>query len=176
MAATSGAKSSAPRIRVDPPPGVLHAGCAALLCLTVAQAAGAQIIGLAEVVDADTIRINDTELDLFGIDAVERDQLCTHRGTPWTCGLRAARLLEDFVAENPVTCRIVDEDPHGRRYALCRVHNLDLGAEVTSQGYALHYPAGSRTYWRQLREARQRGNGIWDSIYVKPEEWRMWKR
>ena len=148
----------------------------ALLCLTVAQAAGAQITGLAEVVDADTIRINDTELHLFGIDAVERDQICTHRGAAWTCGLRAARLLEDFVAENPVTCTVVAEDAHGRRYARCRVHNLDLGAEIASQGYALHYPAGSRTYRRQQQEARHRGNGIFDSIYVKPEEWRMWKR
>ncbi len=57
-----------------------YAGYVALLCLTVAGAATAQITGLAEVVDADTIRINDTELHLFGIDAVERDQLCTHRG------------------------------------------------------------------------------------------------
>jgi endonuclease YncB( thermonuclease family) len=153
-----------------------HAGCVALLCLSVAQAAGAQITGLAEVVDADTIRINDAELHLFGIDAIERDQLCMHRGTPWTCGLRASRLLEDFVADHPVTCRIVAVDPHGRRYALCRVHNLDLGAEMASQGYALHYPAGSRTYRRQQREARQRGNCIFDSIYVRPEEWRMWKR
>jgi endonuclease YncB( thermonuclease family) len=153
-----------------------YAGYVALLCLTVAGAATAQITGLAEVVDADTIRINDTELHLFGIDAVERDQLCTHRGTPWTCGLRAARLLEDFVAEHPVTCQVLAEDLDGRRYALCRIQNLDVAAEVMSQGYALHYPAGSRTYLRQLREARHRGNGIWDSIYVKPEEWRMWKR
>ena len=163
-------------MRVDLPPGAPHAWCVALLCLTVAQAAGAQITGLAEVVDADTIRINDTELHLFGIDAVERDQICTHRGAAWTCGLRAARLLEDFVAENPVTCTVVAEDAHGRRYARCRVHNLDLGAEIASQGYALHYPAGSRTYRRQQQEARHRGNGIFDSIYVKPEEWRMWKR
>ena len=138
--------------------------------------AHADITGTAVIVDADTIIIRGTTLELYGIDAIERDQLCMHRGKPWTCGLRAATLLQEFVGSQQVNCEVIDEDLHGRQFALCRVQNLDLGAEVVLQGYAFNYPRYARYYRRQISEARQRAAGIWDSIYVDPVEWRMWKR
>jgi len=150
--------------------------CGLTAAMMLAAPAGADITGRATIVDGDTIIVRGAVLELYGIDAIERDQLCTHRGKPWICGLHAANLLEDFVGNQTVTCRLVTEDIHGRRFALCRVQNLDLGAEMVSQGYAFNFPRFSRDYRRQIQEARQRGAGIWDSIYVDPEEWRMWKR
>lgn len=141
-----------------------------------AAAPGADIRGNATIIDGDTIVVRGTVLELYGIDVIEHDQLCMHRGKPWTCGLRAKSLLEDFVGDNPVTCRVMSEDLDGRRFALCRVHNLDLGAEMAVQGYAFNAPRFARYYRRQISEARQRAAGIWDSIYVDPVEWRMWKR
>lgn len=141
-----------------------------------AGAAATELSGRATIVDADTIIIRGAVLELYGIDAVEHDQLCMHRGKPWTCGLRAKMLLEEFVGKHPVTCRLMHQDLEGRQYALCRVHNLDLGAEVALQGYAFNFPRYARYYRRQISEARQRAVGIWDSIYVDPVEWRMWKR
>lgn len=166
-------------VPIFPRPTVIHrcglAGVlvAALFCWPSAQA---DITGVATIVDGDTIIVGGTVLELYGIDAVESDQLCMRRGRPWACGLRARTLLAEFVGNQPVTCRLMSEDFDGRRYALCRVRNLDLGAEVVDQGYAFNFPRFSRYYRRQIREARQRGVGIWDSIYVDPEEWRMWKR
>jgi hypothetical protein len=56
--------------------------------------ARADIIGVASVIDADTIEIHGERIRLHGIDAPESCQTCEHAsGRTWRCGQRAALAL-----------------------------------------------------------------------------------
>ena len=63
--------------------------------LSIAVGAVAQncIIGVASVVDGDTIEVHGQRIRLFGIDAPESSQLCVRpTGERWRCG-QQVRLL-----------------------------------------------------------------------------------
>jgi hypothetical protein len=53
--------------------------------------------GPAQVIDGDTLDLAGERTRLWGIDAVEGDQVCQRKGQPWQCGDIAARALEPLV-------------------------------------------------------------------------------
>ena len=60
------------------------------------ETVGADLQGVASVIDGDTIEIHGTRIRLNGIDAPESGQLCQDaRGTAWRCGQQAALALSD---------------------------------------------------------------------------------
>ena len=68
-------------------------GVAILLTFSGA-ATGATVIGIARVLDGDTIKIGSTSIRLFGIDAPEMAQSCrSAAGTVYRCGEDAAERL-----------------------------------------------------------------------------------
>jgi len=155
--------------------GALAVGALAFV-VTLAAPARAEIAGLAEVIDGDTLAIGDTLVDLHGIDAPEAGQLCARGGKPWACGAAAARLLFELVAGKQIRCEEKGRDSYGRIAARCKADWLNLGAEMVTRGMALADLRVSSDYIQNYREARGKGNGIFAGVFVEPARWRRGER
>ncbi len=68
-------------------------------------AAQASLVGMASVIDGDTIDIHGQRIRQHGIDAPESGQLCMAAGHRWRCGQQAALALADKIARRPVRMR-----------------------------------------------------------------------
>ena len=129
---------------------------------------GTEINGQARVVDGDSLTIGQTEIRLYGIDAVELYQTCDRGGRPWNCGAEAAQSLRNATAGREVRCVARERDRFNRVVALCRAGGLDLAAAMVRGGYAVAFGA----YEADEREARDARRGIWASNFDKPAVWR----
>ena len=95
---------------------------ALLLALAAIGPALAQedLIGVASVIDGDTIEIHGQRIRLFGIDAPESRQLCVRpTGERWRCGQQASFALADQIGRATVSCQPRDRDRYGRIVAVC---------------------------------------------------------
>ena len=104
------------------------------------------LIGVATVVDGDTLDIHGQRIRLHGIDAAESGQSCrTSDGTPWRCGQRAALALSDRLGRSPVTCTVRDTDRYGRLVAVCNQGDgTDINRWMAEAG--MHWPIAA-TRW-----------------------------
>jgi endonuclease YncB( thermonuclease family) len=64
----------------------------------------AAIIGVASVIDGDTLEIHDRRIRLDGIDAPESAQLCLRDGRKERCGQASAFFLADLIGRRSVRC------------------------------------------------------------------------
>ena len=67
-----------------------------------ADGRGTEIVGVASVIDGDTIEIHDRRIRLDGIDAPESAQLCLREGRKERCGQRSAFFLADLIGQGTV--------------------------------------------------------------------------
>ena len=147
-----------------------------LLVTPPSSAVGAPLSGTATVVNADLIVIAGTNIQIWGIDALEPEQICHRKGKPWACGNAATDHLRKFLKDQVITC-----NPRGGEFpkvsAKCALGSLDLGAEMIGQGHALPDTPESKNYYMQLfREARGQGAGMFSGTYIAPWDWRQGKR
>ena len=119
------------------------------------------IVGPAQVIDGDSIRVAGIEIRLYGIDAPEFRQICMRAGHPWACGRAATRFLESLAERRELRCRPREEDRYGRTVAI----ETNLGAAMVRAGQAVAYGA----YQAEEREARR---GVWASSFERPAAWR----
>ncbi len=126
------------------------------------------IVGIAQIIDGDSLVVAGVEIRLYGIDAPEYRQPCFRRGRPWRCGIDATRTLRALIAGREVACRSREEDRYGRTVATCSVAGSDLGAAMVAGGHAVAYGA----YQGEERAARNAGRGIWSSRFEPPAAWR----
>jgi endonuclease YncB( thermonuclease family) len=133
--------------------------------------------GHARVIDADTLDVDDTRVRLFGIDAVEKNQMCQDRaGEDWPCGRRATEALASAVGEHEVRCLVQDTDRYGRAVSVCDVGGMDLNEWVVRNGWAVAYTRYSRDYEQAEAEARADRSGIFAGSFIAPENWRRQRR
>ena len=102
------------------------------------------IVGPAQVIDGDSIRVAGIEIRLYGIDAPEFRQICMRAGHPWACGRAATRFLESLAERRELRCRPREEDRYGRTVATCLVGGADLGDWLARNGLALDRPQYSK--------------------------------
>jgi hypothetical protein len=77
--------------------------------------ADAELVGVASVIDGDTIEIHGRRVRLHGIDAPESAQTCLDgRGREWRCGQQAALVLQELLGRRTVACYQRDIDRYGR--------------------------------------------------------------
>ena len=150
-----------------------------LLALSVVLSAAAQdrIIGVASVVDGDTIEIHGQRIRLFGIDAPESSQLCVRpTGERWRCGQQASFALADRIGRATVSCQPRDLDRYGRVVAVCFKGNEDLNRWMVTTGWAVAFRRYSLDYVADEDAARQSRINIWSGDFDMPWDWRAQRR
>lgn len=134
----------------------------------------ARVVGIAEVLDGDTIQIDGQRIRLFGVDAMEAEQRCQgEAGGDWGCGGVATRALAELVAAKAAVCVRRDTDAYGRMVAVCRnPDGVDLGGAMVAKGLAVAYRTYSEDYVGDELLATIAARGIWGGKFVIPETYR----
>ena len=152
-------------------------GMAPLAVQVQAQTLPDGISGMAEVIDADIIRIGNQRVILWGIDAPERRQTCRLNGGIWGCYDVAFRQLQLLAGRGEVNCVYYgDPDPFGRRFGVCESGGQDLNAEMVKAGLALAYSEETDAYLPQMGEAIASGLGLWQIGAIFEEPWEFRRR
>lgn len=146
-------------------------GAGVLFFLRGALAPQTEILGFAQVIDGDSLRIHGREVRLEGIDAPELHQTCLEAGRPWPCGKAAREALARLVHRAPALCLTRGNDRYGRALATCRVAGRDIGAQMVENGLAIAYGRASR-YSAEEAEARAAYRGLWQGTFEAPADYR----
>jgi endonuclease YncB( thermonuclease family) len=140
---------------------------------TVTVSAQGPIVGIASVIDGDTIEIHGQRIRLFGIDAPESSQLCVRpSGERWRCGQRASFALADQIGRTTIRCERRDVDRYGRVVAVCFKGAEDLDRWMVANGWAVAYRRYSLDYVADEDTARRKRIHIWSGAFDMPWNWR----
>jgi endonuclease YncB( thermonuclease family) len=132
-------------------------------------------------IDGDTLQIDGTVVQLYGIDAPELGQLCESNGRLWHCGMEAARGLSKLVALNQSSLHCTPwsngresapDPPAASALQVCKVGDQDLAVLLLHSGLALALPGAFPDYLDAEQQAREARLGIWHSDFVAPWDWR----
>lgn len=134
------------------------------------------VVGVASVIDGDTIEIHGQRIRLYGIDAPEASQPCDLDGRPWRCGQASANALAEYIGRRTVACEPRDRDRYGRLVAACSVGGANMSAWMVREGWAVAYRRYSQDFVADEATARAAERGIWRSTFVLPWEWRARRR
>mgnify|MGYP001586532045 CR=1 FL=1 len=129
------------------------------------------IVGVASVIDGDTIEIHGSRIRLFGVDAPESRQTCVQESKPWKCGAASANALDIMIDARTVSCEQVDTDRYKRAVAKCTVGDVSINSWLVREGWAIDYEKYSHgAYAPDQDEAKSARRGIWASEFDNPEE------
>lgn len=142
-----------------------------------------EISGPVCVTDGDRLSVNatrksgacqgGTKVRLFGIDAPEIKQLCTHaNGRDFRCGLYAASFLLNQLKDKNAICVGEETDAQGQLIAVCKVGAIDVNALMVREGWALASPEAN-AYIPAQAAAKAFHKGIWQMQFEMPWVWRQ---
>ena len=116
----------------------------------------------ARVINGDTLQIQGRYFKLYGIDAPEANQTCADKtGRSYNCGRQAALWLKGWIGDNPLDCRIMQQDKKGNMVGTCALGEYDLGAALVNAGWAVAYTKYTDIYVPYEQQAQLNGNGLW---------------
>lgn len=144
------------------------AGVAIAVSAWPAAEKGPSVIGIATVVDGDTLRIGGETFRLKGIDAPELAQTCGS----WPAGEEARRALQRLTGKQVVRCERMGTDRYDRTIASCHAGDTDLGAALVRSGMAFAYTTYSVRYLFDEVRARVDGVGLHGHGCATPADWR----
>lgn len=134
------------------------------------------IIGQVRVINGDTLMMNGRYIRLYGIDAPETDQTCANRsGRSYHCGRQATTWLRNWLADNEVECRIMQQDAKGNMVGTCSLGQYDLGAALVNAGWAVAYQKYTDIYVPYQQLAMQKRDGLWQGKFYMPSDWKVMK-
>jgi endonuclease YncB( thermonuclease family) len=147
-------------------------------------ATAAELTGVPQIVDGDTLSLGGTTIRLERIDAPELDQVCLNAtGDIWPCGTESRDRLAAYIADREVRCTLSGEEPTLRRtrgktpslrkiLATCYLGDEDLNGWMVQQGWAIPYLRRSFTYAPLEENARAQKRGLWQGAFIAPWNWR----
>lgn len=122
------------------------------------------LTGIVTVIDGDTIRMNDQDIRLWGMDAPEEGRTCTRPdGTTVNVSQTAKAALVSLIGGRPVRCEYRNTDTrYNRPVDVCSVAGTDLGGAMVEQGHARDWPRYSGGFYAgHEQRARAVGSGVW---------------
>ena len=128
-------------------------------------------VGSATVVDGDTVRVSEQEIDLAGIDAPELTQPCG-ASAQWQCGVQAQQLLTRTADGRVVMC-LAKAYVYGRAHAVCYAGLTDVAREIVHEGLAVTTGARGVRYAREEQSAIRAARGIWSGPFQAPALWAL---
>ncbi len=145
----------------------------------------------ANAIDGETLYLRGVEVVLFGIDAVERDQVCQDvMGQDYPCGMQATQALQELVQSEPVICLPLFNVNANRVLAICELTSMDepppMDAEefieefrpqsisrlMVVEGHAIGVGIGQNRFHEEQLEAQTLRKGIWQGSFQPPRLWR----
>jgi endonuclease YncB( thermonuclease family) len=158
------------------PSALRHLALCLLLSVAAAPAA-AEVSGKARALAGDRLEIAGVTLQLFGLDAPERDQACLRNGRRWDCGFEATAALAFRIAGQWMVCTEQGVAEDGTPLALCSLGG-EGGPEVNGWMVAAGWGVADRPplFAEAEAAARAAGRGIWGSEFVPPADWRRGAR
>ena len=139
-----------------------------LLLPNLSVSAEKTIIGKAQVIDGDTIKVNGKKIRLFGIDAPEKNQICTKNSNYYNCGSTSTKFLKEIIKNETIECTYKNLDRYGRILGICG----DINGKMVEFGHAVAYVRYSKKYLPLQRKAKNEKRGIWAGDFDVPEDWR----
>jgi endonuclease YncB( thermonuclease family) len=129
------------------------------------------------VVDGDTLVLdNELRIRLQGIDAPETKQQCADlfdgEKKYFLCGEVASMRLTRIIGRNKVECTNEGKDKYKRQLSYCYVNGENINRRMVREGYAFAYSEYDRTFVLDELIARIRKDGLWNSEFEKPSDWR----
>lgn len=135
-------------------------------------AGSADVVGIASVIDGDTIEIHGRRIRFDGIDAPESSQVCVRAGAKERCGQTAAIFLSDMIGRQTVRCEPHDIDRYGRDISTCWLGGVNLNEAMVAAGQAVAYRRYSAAYVEVEDAARADGAGVWGTEFEMPWDYR----
>ncbi len=130
------------------------------------------IAGVAQVIDGDTLKVENITVRLNSIDAVEPDQICGADDQKWSCGAEATAVLRDFVDGKRIQCTDLGLDGDNQTSVTCTFLGIDLGEAMLQNGYAIALDGAPSNYLTAQNISKTHKIGIWSSIFDLPANWR----
>ena len=134
------------------------------------------IIGVATVIDGDTIDVSGTRIRLYGIDAPEGAQPCARAdGAVWQCGDAASLALTRQLGRSQVRCEANGQDRYRRTIAVCFRAGVDINQWMVANGWAMAFRRYSMAYVSAEDRAQTAKLGLWAVTFQMPWDWRRTK-
>jgi endonuclease YncB( thermonuclease family) len=87
-------------------------------------------------------------------------------GHLWACGLQARAALNNVIQRKTLLCKASRTNGNGSVQALCTADGVDVGAQLTAQGWARPAPGSPDAYAAEARDAQQDRRGLWNGRWT----------
>lgn len=145
--------------------------------LVALPAASQEFSGTMRFSDADTLKVGQVTVRLFGIDAPESDQSCERsNGEHWACGQWATHEARTRFDGRTARCTALDRDLYGRVVARCHHDGQDMSEALVRAGIAMAFRRYSMDYIGAEKEAAIASRGIWEGTLQTPSSFRAAKQ
>ncbi len=130
--------------------------------------------GPVRVLEGDLLKVGNTVVRLYGIDAPEMKQTCEGKTRVYPCGAVAKTGLMDLTAGvNFITCVPRGVTPDGIVVARCTdPQGFDLSQQMLYTGWALAVPDAENFMHEIQKKAQTAKRGLWKGQVERPWRWR----
>ncbi len=141
----------------------------ALTTIVAGAIAGGAALAATQAIDGDTLNYDGITVQLWGIEAPDRNQTCADG---WPAGRMAADYLARLVEGHKIVCETKCTPQSTPLYALCKADGQDLSAAMVGAGMAWANLKQSAEYSIGETNAMVDVAGVHAHRCLKAEEWR----